>query len=1120
MSQQFVTWVEGFLGRRELNRPDGRALYAYRCSQEEFDSLASLLAYCSPFNRTANSPIRAFVLYASEWWQREYNGGAWAWESLLESIGWEAVHYPDLYEPVKGAWAWWKVDLVRLPTSTRYLGTFACQGGLPLALLGDTHSSVTRYLRAVLKHVADFRQFVDDPIVLAQDQQRLLRPPTLRRDYVFRLAADLVEAVLELQDDAQGDDPLDALNDARPDWERTMPLALDDQRARDLLGSLLREAVRNQAEPVHDFRVERFLRRTGRGWRLGARIRLPATIPTESLARQLKVGTSGLPARLQIRTCGSGSRVVGLYAQQGDDYLLLRDARSFTELWDLEVAKDIRLEFRAGGVVGEPMIPSRGSALGELPWSFRGTDNCSFIGEGSVASRAPEILILVPGGCTPDHGQVLTSPGGGDSEGSWKSTPTPVRVLGRDLWAVSEETAIDTESGRCVIRPASGHTADEEYRLSGSRFYELEFAWPLFRGTPRLRLERPEQPSRPVPVTEVEWRQVGGKWLPEPTGSGLWEARHVRSGELRFFGRMGILPDRLSFSIEPGSDMSYGDFILNDADAVRVAGRDESAEVSAETAGDAVRVQVKAMDANSPPVRVRLRLYWPGAHELSVEAPFPGQGGRFLREGSPLNHDLAVDDLYGVRATALSPHGTQEFWVDGELKAPDAGSIVRVAHFREKLRKSGVMHELPASEVRRTIELLLSASSSTDAYVALRIVDRYGMVYESARVSQFSATLECNPKLKLVSVSPPLDGRNTPTLEAYPLTRPGGDPIALDTVGPSDAPYGALLPQWLDRAEPWLIVMRHNDQIRARPCRVGGSSAPSANAGSIDGNTPSLAEVLAIEDVEPRIQGLGVAMDAMLGKESTERNEAEWSFLTDSILGAEGLPANVLDLFRVMVTKPRFLVRCLFRLESGPRQHLWRLEDELPFSWLLVKREVWWTEARGTFERLRERLEGVVDDPDRMAREHVALILSEGAERLPALDTAATDVALRLEGASPSKDLVGAFQRERDNETSAQIGLRSSLDDWPGGYGRKEWSDELGTFPKSLCQHAAELRVRQPIFDTPVAAAWCCFRGRPTERTTFLVKRIRAHDREWFDLAYSATWFRLAHMQDQLKERQ
>ena len=1119
MSQQIAPWIEGFLEHRNLDRPDGRALYAYRCSNEEFDSLASLLTHCPSYNRTANAPARAFVLYASEWWQREYDGGTWAWEPLLETIGWEAVHYPDLYEPVKRAWTWWKVDLVRLPTSIRYLGTFACHGGLPLALLGDSHSSVTRYLRAVLKHIADFRQSVDDPIVLAQDQQHLLRPPTLRRDYVFRLGADLVEAVLELQDDAQGDDPIGALNDARPDWERTMPLALDDQRAQDLLTSLLREAVRNQAEPVVEFRVERFLRQTGKGWRLGARIRLPATVSADSLARQLRVRVNDIPARLQVRTCGDDSRAIGLYAQQGDQYLLLRDARSFTELWDIEAAGEIRVEFHSRGVVGEPVLPGRGSNLGELPWSFSGTDDNSFIGEGSVASRASRIFVLVPDGYTPDQGQVLTSPGGGEFEVSDKSTSLQVRILGRDLWVISKETTIETESGRCVIRTTSGHTANEEYRLSGSRFYELECAWPLFRGQPRLYLERSEQPRRPIPAKEVDWRQGGGEWLPGPTGPGLWAVRYLRSGELRFFGRMGILPSRFSFSIKPGSDISQGDFILNDADSVRVAGSNADTVVSAETAGNAVRVKVKAMDANSPPVHVRLQLHWPGSQMLNVEAPFPGFGGRFIREGSLINHDLAVDDLYGIRAMALSPHETQEFWVEGELKAPDAGRIFRIAYFREKLRNSGVTHELPISEVRRMIDLLLSASSSTDAHVILQIVDRYRNVHVTAQVRRFSATLKCNPELKLVSVSPALDGRNTPTFEAYPLIRPGGDPITLESVGPAEAPYGALLPQCLDRAEPWLIVMRHDDQIRARPCRIGNLSSPSTHVGSNGGNTQSLAEALAVEDEELRIRDLEAAIDRILGKEGMQSNEAEWSFLTNSILGAEGLPASVLDLFRVLVKKPKFLVRSLFRLERGPRQQIWRLEDELPFSWLLVRREVWWAEARRTFQRFQERLKGVVDNPSQMAQEHVALILAEGAERLPALETVATDVALRLENARLSKEFVEAVQGERDNQTPGQIGLRSSLGDWPRGYDRKEWEDELGTFPKSLCQHADEHRARQPIFDTPVAAAWCCFKGESTERTTFLVKRIRAHDREWFDLAYSATWFSLAYIQDQMKER-
>ena len=38
-------------------------------------------------------------------------------------------HYPGLYFPMLAAWDWWKVAPVRLPSSIRYLDTFAHQGG-------------------------------------------------------------------------------------------------------------------------------------------------------------------------------------------------------------------------------------------------------------------------------------------------------------------------------------------------------------------------------------------------------------------------------------------------------------------------------------------------------------------------------------------------------------------------------------------------------------------------------------------------------------------------------------------------------------------------------------------------------------------------------------------------------------------------------------------------------------------------------------------------------------------------------------------------------------------------------------------------------------------------------
>ena len=1123
MTRHIANRIEEFLRCRELERPDGRALYAYRCTAEEFSSLAEELSHTDPpYGGGANPAIRAFVLYAAEWWQRRYDGRHWAWEPLLASIDWRLVHYPDLYEPIRDALRWWRVDLVRL-TSVRYLGTFACQGGLPLALVGDAHSRVTQYLRAVLKHTAAYRRFVDDPIELARDQQHLLRPPTLRRDHVFRLAADLVEAVLDLEGDAQDEDPLSALDQARPDWRKTMPLDLEDERARELLAGLLREATRGRASPVNDFHVERFLRRTGGGWRLGARVRLPASLSVDHLARQLGIPAVDLPPRLEARMQGDQVRIVGLYASspESENYLLVsRDAGSATEIWDAEAANEMRLQFLAGNVVDKSVVPYRGGALGELPWAFRGDDDeCPFIGEGSVGNRAPEIVVLVPDGCTTEDRVGSASAGssaGKDEESA--SRMVEVRALDRRLWRITEPTILETDCGRCVIRPSSQMT-EEEYRLSGQRFYDFEAAWPLFRGTKlTLRIVRADGTSRAVPAGEVTWRQTGGDWRQRPDAYGLWEVRHVRGGELRHLGRCGILPDQFGLSIEPGSDMSEGHLVFTGTEAVMVAGHGEEAVVEIREEGDAVRVHAIARDA-APPANVHLRLHWRGPAPLPVQAPFPGQGGRFLRDGRPLDRDcLAVDDLYGVRATALSPESSQKFRVEGELKAPDLESLLRVAHFRRSLRKPGVAHELPLIDVRPMIESLLAASSSSNAQVTLRILDRHGNEHDTAQVSRFAATLEYDPGMAFVSVSPALDDEPAVTFDAFPLARPNTEPVALEVVGPADAPHGAVTSN-LDTKEPWLVAVHHADRVRAQPIVIGGRSSQTNDyVGVRDAEPPRLSEAMHDEDLELRTQNIAAAMDAMLEGKDPKRDEEDWAFLTDVLLRADGLPATALDLLGILVTKPNLLVRCMFRLESTPRRLLWRLEDELPFSWLLIRRDIWWTEAKQAFDRLRD-LAGVIDgDCDEIARDYVNSILTEGAERISALRTVEADVALRLEGCGVSEEFVAEVHRARDKETPEQIRLRASQDDWPAGDGRNEWQQELEhgelLAKFGLWQFRDEHRARQPIFDTPVAAAGCCFLSKPTPRTTFLVKRIRMHDPEWFDLAYAAAWFKLALIQD------
>ena len=519
-----ASWIASFLESRGLSEPDGRQLYAYRCTAKEFEALQDVLRGASP--PIGAYHFRAFVLYAAQWWQRRYDGSRWAWEPLLGSIGW-SMHYPDLYPDVRRAWRWWKVEPVRLLSSTRFLGTFACHGGLPLALVRNAKAPITLYLRAVLAHSLEYGRFVEDTIDLAKDKEHLLRPPTLRRDYVFRLAADVVDAVLDLQPSAQGEDPIVALDRDRPEWRGAMPLDVDNALARDLLRGLLRDAAQGRERRVDDFSVWRFLRRTSIGWRLGAQVKLPPSISAIHLSHRLGV-VDDLPARMEVRVSAKGTHVLGVYGRSDDDdgEYRLAGRRGQLELWDESAAGEVRLQFLAGDYVGRGVVPRGGASLGELPWVFRGDEHeCPLIGEGTVTNRAPEAVVLVP----LDDGLM---PDGAQEEGS---------TLGRAIWHVRNAITIWTEFGACTIRPGASEQPADDYLLRGDRWYDADCAYPLYEGIPKLYVSKSGSQPRPVPVHDVQWRQMGGDWQQVP-GNGLWQVRHVVHGKLRYFRRVGILP--------------------------------------------------------------------------------------------------------------------------------------------------------------------------------------------------------------------------------------------------------------------------------------------------------------------------------------------------------------------------------------------------------------------------------------------------------------------------------------------------------------------------------------------------------------------------------------------------
>ena len=967
-------WVDGLLERRGLIDPDGRPLYAYRMTAEEFESLGDALSNSKSSMGVATMPIMlGFVLYAAEWWQRHYDGGTWAWEPLLAALRWNSVHYPDLYGPVRTACHWWQVKMVYTASSTRYLTTFACQGGLPLGLVGSGENSVTQFLRATLRDTAKYRLFTDDPVELAQRQQHLLRPETLRRDYVFQLAADLAAAVLNLEIGDE-DDPLKGLNERQPDWQRTMPIDLEDERARQLLVGLVREAALHRARSVTHFGVERFLRRTEFGWRLGARVELPRNIPPDALADELNVETETLPRVMSVRIGSGRTRQCGVFERDESKFVLRRSTQREEVVWDEEAESEIHLECFAGKRVGDPFVPSHGSMLSDLPWAFEGEAEPVFRGEGSTRSRGSTIKVMAL-----ERSEVSEEqPSGEESE-----KPEATQVKGRLLWTFSEPTTMKTPAGRFEFIPRSEPTEETEYRVSGRRVRELESRWPLFRGMPN-HLEVIAQGRKwEVPTDEVSWRPTRGEWRRRPDGYGLWEVRHVHNGTLRHRARFGILPRRFRFSIIVGDDMGRGRVVLEGGEHVKVSAEVEDGTATPRPLNDGAEVLVSAHNVNEAPTHVELSLHWAREAALTVHVPFPGRGGRFLHNGRRLMRRLTVDDLYGVRAVALFPREGRSFWISAEVQARDLRERKGLRRFRHPLTPDGTRHELALIEIREKIARRLSASTMSEACIELHIVDEDNQKYATAEVARFTNELRRFDGREIALWPIPSAGTRT-KFEAWRIAEPTARPIPLETITVQGNRHGTRVPIELNMSTERILIVAQNGALLIQPIAIGGTTGSWTPRGSAGRRQDvSLAEAVNILHDAHRDRAIRDAMQRLLEEQNRARREREWEFLNETLLRQSSLPASTSDVLRVAARTPAVLVRWLLKIEPTHRAALWELEDDLPFSWGRISNEIWAAEKEHAISEICEAVREVMEGDQRdMAEGLVDKILSEGRERM------------------------------------------------------------------------------------------------------------------------------------------
>lgn len=1128
-------WLGKFFESRNLAAPDGRMLYAYRLSENEYRSLRTTLetwVAAVGFNELAQRDVAfcaRFVLLASEWWHREYAGGAWRWDPIIELVsGRDDVDVGSRTTCVERGFAFWGHRPVN--SGKKFLGTVVAHGGLPLRALGQGIGTVSRILRDSLRLSARYG-WQEEQLVSAIGERDLGLPESLRKDEIYRLLATMVLTALDLRREyslAGSSDPIAVLQARDEKWMERFPISLEESAARPLLTDLLKEAAaQKQSATTTLFSVRRSLMQSGEGmFELQATVTAPRQASAEQLAGALRLrDVEQLPSYFSVDLAGDPECWL-------EGRLLLGQAQS------------VRLDGRARTLRGPRALDEltvavrrRATPIGDGPCTLPGGSSVSLDQPWVFAEREGAWLLAGVGGARlPEQTLRVALPAGwcatAESADSSISRVGFVRVEcapDMELLAISGNACVENENERFYIRSGQSAKLTETLIWDGKRLAWQPKRYPAFCGLPKLRRIAEDGSQSYVPLADITWKAVGGlqATLAAHAVRGLVDAVVTQGRETQTRTRMLILGDSARIEFKSGREINSGALRFCGFGDMRAAVLSDGVTGTSDTQAGDQTLNLSA--TGTPPESVNVGLTR-GNHEVIFTLPFPSTGGRFFDERGQLMQDreqFSLRDLSGSRLRIFdqNPDSPKRYSLRLSLCCSDRKACRHDDEIFLSLPANGVA-EFRLIDVHRNIETMLSFSDELDAKVrlSLAISDR---IASSIEVSRYDAHLE-HTGHGLMSLATAgllrteMGALDTIRLMAAPLLHAGSDPQTLDQL----TSEGVLTATWRTStlaAEhgPWLIFPAAESSLAVRPL-IWCPQSPD-----LKDDASELAMAMAEPDATARLVAISVALKAAM----QDYADSSWDQLDYLCKTFAHLPLSALDVFRVLVKEPAHVVAFALRTKADVESFCRRLGSELGFVWELTSPDDWVLAVK--------RLEAYF--ARQLPAESLATIFpvllkdrcDQVAGALPSMRLM-LEIACVAGGCAPSSEYTELQSYGRD------IATQTCRDMWKGesslvqsvllrGHDEQRWPEQhfwqqaLQAFDERLDvsarpgvqRHIKELfglqsgDFKMSVANTPVICALWTTTGTQTAwwqdgNHRQALRRIRAFDPEWFKQAYLA----------------
>lgn len=949
-------WIAAFLESRKLDSPDGRALFAYQVDQQEFHHIAKCLSYSAALG-IQNIETRLpkwdalFVLYASEWWRRNYHGGAWSWESIITSLDLSTseFNHTTIRNIVSKGLKKWKRDLLKNSQGRQYLGTVIFEGGIPLGLLKQ-QSGFEGYLRGVLKDSIQYAEAGFSPVEFAQKRMDMLAKAYHKEEFLS-LVGEVIQTVIRLREShdlSAQKDPVSHLNRALPSWRTLFPISVEGDEGNDLINSLIVQSSKVKKKSDVPIYLTRRLQRMEDVYSLKNILNFPKVISESDLQDFWQLDTLGNQLDIVAINGSNKVTIAVLSLCRSEEYKVsplihTLPVLSNNEDWQVcfyRKGKAIsKVHELKGGEVIEPDLPQGFEQTKDNYWNY--------ICQGNVSTSKDKMRVILPLNGNLSSNSVTNL---GEFEDC------------RIVCEIENNSTFEVDKSEIYQFKIKLETVPSNvlYRIwSEKKLLQKNTSIAVIIGAPRITKIIGDSLYMDVPSSNIYWRTRGGRWSGDLASSiGDVDIGIFEEHKLVYRKKVVILPRDLAISYNSHSEQfNRGEIIFSSQYIRSVSTSTDGVTYSVEDNNNGLCLNVCTENENIRTLNVLLDIYG-CSNPVNVEFPFPSSGGRFIDADGNQLKDGALTTLDELNLIQLeiqhnNPNLHQDYYIDFSLVSKDSPVLLSRAKSSLKLvlDKEPLTDSLnlikPLIDLQLTIKRLFSLSEDLDAYVDLSVrsgANKLGYMhvvcYSSSLESEQLANGSSLYLSDLEGVSLADHKAVAPTLTIKPLHFPeerGFELKPFELNGLNTNQW--MLPNLSKHNGPWLVYeAKINSKIRPKLVVV-------TDLEQDEQCSETLASTLRKAIAEGSFTERRVKLDEAIDNLANDPNHKDWQIVDAYVAEFNLLPLTTFALWERFIKNDLAMAQIYFRYidQQDKTHYIDNFSQELPFIWECVSPKSWQT---------------------------------------------------------------------------------------------------------------------------------------------------------------------------------